>query len=324
MLALLSLLASVLPSRARRSGSVLEASSTPLRLPNLTNHPRELDVIESLVLVDTRRGKALDLRITYPETGGPYPVIVFSHGAWGSKDDYQLLVQHWSRAGYVCIQLNHSDAGSLGGEPGPGAFRDWANRPRDISRVLDTLDDLEHELPALRGKLDHAHVGIGGHSFGAGTAQLLGGVTVKRRTGAMSFRDPRVLAILLLSPPGRNKLHERESWSQFALPMMTITGTRDRGRSGEDYRWRLEPFEFSPPGDKYLVVIKGADHDMGGITRSSARYPYAREEDLAHIVQDASTRFWDAYLKNDPDAKRFLLSRQLLDDLAHPATLQVK
>ena len=50
---------------------------------------------------DDERDKDLHLRITYPAENGRYPLIVFSHGASGSKDNYQPLVKHWVSHGYV-------------------------------------------------------------------------------------------------------------------------------------------------------------------------------------------------------------------------------
>src|SRR5437763_670219 len=43
--------------------------------------PYTVSEAEDLVLRDARRGKELHVRIFYPNPGGKYPVIVFSHGA---------------------------------------------------------------------------------------------------------------------------------------------------------------------------------------------------------------------------------------------------
>lgn len=295
--------------RWRRPQARLGRVSKPIALKGVDNVP--VWAVESLVLRDRARRKDLQLRVTYPTEGTNLPVIVFSHGTAGSKDDYQLLIQYWCARGYACIQLNHSDAGPLGGKRGPGIFKDWASRPEDVSLVIASLDLIARAIPSLRARWNTQHIGVGGHSFGAHTAQLLGGLMARDRDGrSISFRNPRVVAVLMLSPQGRGKLHRPDAWSQFELPMMTITGTRDRGRNGEDYTWRLDPFELSPPGDKYLIVIRDADHELGGIPRSSAQFPYASDEELAGIVQEESARFWDAYLKGDEDARRGLHAAQ--------------
>ena len=138
--------------------------------------PLQVRIVEKLVLQDAKRKKDLQLRITYPDSGGPFPVIVFSHGAFGSKDNYLPLAEYWAGYGYVILQPTHSDSRALGVRPGdPQAFQDWQSRPADISFVLDSLEELPTKEPALRGKMDAGRIGVGGHSFGANTAQLVGG-----------------------------------------------------------------------------------------------------------------------------------------------------
>ena len=286
--------------------------SKPVALKGVDNAP--VSAVEVLVLRDQARRKKLHLRITYPSiitSPTKLPIIVFSHGRGGSKDDYQLLVQYWCARDYACIQLNHYDALPPKGKRLSRDLRDWASRPKDVSLVLDSLSDIMQAIPELAERLDLERIGVGGHSFGAHTAQLLGGLTARdHERGRVSYRDRRVSAVFLLSPQGRGRLHSPDSWSTIRLPMMTITGTRDDGRNGEDYTWRLDPFELSAPGDKYLIVIRDADHGFGGIPRSSAQYPYAQDEEVAGIVQEESLRFWNAYLKGDIDAREALRSER--------------
>ncbi len=76
--------------------------------------PHEPVVHETLVLNDAKRKKDLQVRITYPKEKGRYPVLVHSHGMYGSKDAYDPLVRHWVSHGYVCLQPSHSESLSLG------------------------------------------------------------------------------------------------------------------------------------------------------------------------------------------------------------------
>jgi predicted dienelactone hydrolase len=50
------------------------------------------------------------------------------------------------------------------------------DRVADLVLVLDRLADLPKSVPALNGKIDPTSIGVGGHSFGAYTAMLIGGV----------------------------------------------------------------------------------------------------------------------------------------------------
>jgi predicted dienelactone hydrolase len=49
----------------------------------------------------------------------------------------------------------------------PTRFQDWQSRPADVSFVLDSLDELETQVPALAGRIDAA-IGVSGHSLAHG------------------------------------------------------------------------------------------------------------------------------------------------------------
>src|SRR5580765_2092930 len=71
------------PMRAR-----VRRVEKPITLGGVGGMP--VGVVELMVLRDRSRKKELQLRVSYPMTGDALPVIVFSHGTAGSKDDYQL------------------------------------------------------------------------------------------------------------------------------------------------------------------------------------------------------------------------------------------
>jgi predicted dienelactone hydrolase len=69
--------------------------------------------IPSATLHDTQRNKDLSMAIEYPTRGGPYPVIVFSHGYGSNSEGYIGLTEYWVGRGYVVIKPSHADAGAL-------------------------------------------------------------------------------------------------------------------------------------------------------------------------------------------------------------------
>jgi hypothetical protein len=131
--------------------------------------------------------------------------------------------------------------------------------------------------------------------------------------------DQRVKCILPISAQGTGQQGLTEkSWDALKLPMMTITGTRDRGVGGQGVEWRKEPYKYSPKGDKYLVVIAGANHLSfgGGLAE--------RGGDITDSVKLCSTHFWDAYLKDSPASKQYLQSDQLVKDAGSKFTIEKK
>lgn len=81
-------------------------------LPDETTYP--VGSIPNAVLHDSVRNKDLVMTIEYPTRGGPYPVIVFSHGFGGSHTAYTPLTEYWAGHGYIVIKPAHADAGKLG------------------------------------------------------------------------------------------------------------------------------------------------------------------------------------------------------------------
>jgi dienelactone hydrolase len=290
--------------------------------PALSDGPLGVEVADGLALRDAARGKDLAYKVSYPEGDGPYPLILFSHGFGGSKDAFSTIARHWAGHGYVVIQPTHADglgrrdgdrtaAGGRPGRLGAGGLLAGlsdpdriADRVADLVLILDSLTEIAKTTPALEGRIDAKRIGVGGHSFGAYTAMLIGGVTVDLGgEQGRSFRDRRVTCILPVSAQGTGQqgLTER-SWAGLTIPMMTITGTRDRGVGGQGVDWKKEPYAFSPPGSKYLVVIDGANHlSFGGGLGG-------RGSEITDVVKLTSTLFWDAFLKDSDPARASLRS----------------
>ena len=310
----------------------IEASASQ-KLPPQAAPAYEVKAVEEMLLHDEKRKKDLPLTVRYPKGEGPFPVIVFSHGAGGSGKDYLSLVEHWVRSGYVCLQPTHGDSRDLRGERDEeGGFLEWIrreiedpaaleNRAKDVSFAIDSIAAVEDRVPDLRGKIDRARIGVGGHSFGALTSQAIAGA----RFAGKTFADERPKAILLLSGQGRGRAGLADgSWEGCKRPMMVMSGSRDRGMEGEEPRWRMEPFEFAPPGDKHSVWIEGATHMSftgrlaqeekprglrGRILERQAKG--TDQKAVFEEVKKATLVFWNAYLKEDSGARTVLQSGEL-------------
>jgi predicted dienelactone hydrolase len=272
--------------------------------------PYRVLTIDQLVLHDAARNKDLPLKIYYPEGAGPFPVIVFSHGLYGSKDTYGALAQYWASYGYACIHPSHDDSTKDSGYRGTlrQAIADpslWRSRPKDISFILDSLPQLERLAPTLKGRLDRSRIGVGGHSYGAYTAVVIGGATVQMPGGKspVSFADKRVRAIVTLSPQGEGEMGlTSKSWEHIEVPMLAMYGSRDFGAQRRTPTWRSQPFAGAPPGDKYDVELEGATHFtfVGPLRKRGLQTP------LFQCAEVETLAFWDTYLKDDEAARQYL------------------
>ncbi len=316
--------------------------------------PHAVEVVESVLLPDPKRGKDLPLAVCFPKAEGKLPLIVFSHGAGGSGRNVLALPRLWASHGYIVLAPTHADSLSLGRrasaaesrpatESSPAEEEDvsrsrgivdrlvgramrpeiWQDRARDVSFLLDSIEEIEKAISALKGKVDLDHVGVGGHSLGALTAQLAGGALLDLPgSGPTSLADSRVRAVLMLSGQGRGQMGLTEkSWEKMSLPMLSVTGSLDRGARGQDPAWRRDPFDLSPPGDKVHLFIEGAHHGSftgrfagertGRAGLRGGRRLGAAGKEIFEWVEVATLAFWDAYLKGDPGAKAYLRTDDL-------------
>lgn len=280
-----------------------------------TSGPYKVLTLENIVLHDSVRNKSVPIKIYYPDAAGPFPVIIFSHGGLASKDSYSGLGQYWASYGYVSIHPSHSDSVADSGFRGSlrqalSDPREWENRPEDVSFIIDSLAHVETFAPELRGKLDLRHIGVGGHSFGAYTASLIGGTTIQLpgKADPQRFADKRVSAVVLLSPQGEGILGlSAHSWDDVHLPMLLMYGSRDFGPFGEEPVWRSEAFAKSPVGNKYEVELMGGTHmGFAGIFKNEDHHV-----EVFQCAQLETLAFWDAYLKQDPKARQYLESHGL-------------
>lgn len=258
--------------------------------------------------------RLIPLRLSAPATGRRLPVVVFSHGAYASKDDYSAILDHWADAGYVVIAVTHRDSTKLGVTRGSNnpKFFEW--RLDDLQAVLGNLDAIVAQVPDLRRRVDSTRIAATGHSFGGLVAQTLGGATYNdaARGGIVDSRaDPRVRAVIIFSGAGAfAPLLAPENFASLRRPTLVTVGTNDLKQAPNlsGYEWRRQPYDLIAPGRKYLLSLDGADHYLGGIV---GRDDLPRSDNAALYLADFnrwSTTFLDAYLGDRRAARRELES----------------
>jgi len=271
------------------------AASAPITITE-TSLPRSADVA------------AMPVRIAAPRTGRALPVILFSHGAYSSKDDYSVLLDHWAAHGYVVIAVTHRDSTRLGTTRGGNDPRFMTWRLDDMKQVLDSLPQLLSALPGLVERTDSSKIAATGHSFGGLIAQTLAGATLRDpATGtAVSHRQPTIRAAIIFSGAGAMPpVLGAEDFAALAVPTLVTVGTEDLKQAPNlsGYEWRRQPYDLIPAGQKYLLTLEGADHYLGGSVGRDDLARSAQADDFVAAFQAASTLFLDAWLKDDKAAK---------------------
>jgi predicted dienelactone hydrolase len=112
-----------------------------------------------------------------PATGGPFPVVVFSHGSGGQPHFYKYFTEHLASWGFVVVAPPHPGNTSADCFPCGGASiaPSARERPTDVTFVLEQVLALKNDATQPLGKIvDGTRTAIAGHSFGGWTSVYAG------------------------------------------------------------------------------------------------------------------------------------------------------
>jgi dienelactone hydrolase len=273
---------------------------------------------------DTQRKRVIPVKIYHcaASTTAPLPVIIVSHGLGGTREGMEYLGRAWAENGYVSVHLQHpgSDAQVWRGNSQPmTALRAAAanpenaiQRPLDVRFAIDRLTAINAQPGELNHRLDLARIGMAGHSFGAYTTQVIAGerFSVPRARNPM-LTDERVKAALILSPfVPREKAPAqlKQLFAAITIPCMHMTGTRDDSPIGDTKAAdRRIPFDSIRKQDQYLITFSEGDH---GVFSGQRRPGTGSDLDTEYqsLTAQISTRYWDAYLRNNAAGLEWLQS----------------
>jgi len=288
-----------------------------------------------LTIGDSKHKRQIPIRVYLPPDKTPSPVVLFSHGLGGSREGSGYLGRHWAGRGYTVIFLQHpgSDAAVWRDAPmrrrmqslkSAANVQNFKSRVDDVHMVLDRLEVLntDSESP-LSGRLDMKRVGMSGHSFGAVTTQAVSG---QRQLIGGGLTDKRIKAAVIMSPnrPQNRLLTTQQAFADVEIPWLLMTGTKDDSPIGDATpQTRLEVFPALPPGDKFELVLKDGTH-YAFTERSVSVGNANRNPQHWNTILALSTAFWDAYLRDDTDAKQWLIGKDAQSVLSPGDRWQMK
>lgn len=273
--------------------------------------------IEQLTLTvdDKGRSRVIPVRVYLPGDSSAAPIILFSHGLGGSRDNSPYLGIHWAKRGYVAVFMQHpgSDESVWKGtrlRDRMAAMRKAASgdnfmlRVKDVPTVIDQLDRWnQQDGHPLKDRLKPELIGMTGHSFGAVTTQAVSGQSFP---GGVSFTDPRIKCALAMSPSTNKMTRPERSFGSVDIPWLLMTGTRDSSPINDTgVESRLAVYPALPAGNKYELVLDQAEHSAFG-DRALPGERGERNPNHHRAILAISTAFWDTFLKDDPAAREWL------------------
>jgi len=302
-------LATALPSRASAADYDPDKGKSEIATLEATWHDRDRD-------------RDVPVKIYYPKSpagnspAGRSPVIIFSHGLGGSREGYSYLGQCWAAHGYVSVHLTHKGSDTEAITQNPQANRkqleqeiaanpeNALNRFKDVSFAIDQLNHLNKDLESpLHGSLDLEHIGMAGHSYGAGTTMVVSGELTHN---GRSFADDRISCAIAMSPPQTMPSAKLDqAFADFKIPLFVMTGTKDDSPVGETKAAeRRAGFDHVKDTPAFLLTFDGGDHMLFSGRPRQNKSP---TDDRYHqLILQGSLAFWDAFLRRNADAKKWL------------------
>lgn len=267
-----------------------------------------------------------------PESGGPWPLVIISHGFQNWAANMAYLGENLASKGYVVASIDHFDLDVTDAESRRiSAAETVLTRAADIAAVAEWIIDRGAD-PAdpLHGRIDPDRIALAGYSMGGFGALTAAGAAVDPaspmiaalpealKPPASQYLSGRVGALLLIAPWGGApdvRIWTAESLATLNVPALLIAGSHD---DIVDYaggvRWL---FDTMRAADRSLLVYENARHNTGPepappeirhAMASLERYeePVWRAERIMAINQHFATAYLDAALKQDARAARYL------------------
>lgn len=285
------------------------------------NTPKPIISFSPVVLQAVNRPVPLELRVTVPSSGSSLPMILFSHGQGRSNylsslEGYAPLCEFWAAHGFAVFQPTHISSAFIGMKAPQGQEMWIQQRAEDMVLILDQLGAVESAVPGLTGRLDRAKVAVVGHSAGALTAaMLLGARNTDPRDGTVWHKpEPRIKTGIYLAGLGHSKdMHEKGQamlpnygfdFGTMQTPSLVVYGDEDVSpwfTETKGPEWHKDAYDLAP-GSKDLLVLKGANHILGGISGWDAKETVDESPERLAVVQRMTWAYLRSQLYKEDEA----------------------
>jgi predicted dienelactone hydrolase len=248
---------------------------------------------QTFTFYDKQRQRSIPVDISWSQkTDTTAPLVVISHGFGGNRRFASYLARHLASHGISVAAIEHSGSNSVAITKAANRSnlatllpaREFIERPKDISFLLDELGTINAQPGQLQGKLNTDKVTVIGHSLGGYTALALVGAEVNLETvrkfcktslsvaeplgdwlqcaatplkeKKFRLRDERVKSAIALNPI-IGQLFGKKGLSLINKPVLMLTATEDALTPAITHQ--IRPFT-QLRSEKYLLTAIGATH----------------------------------------------------------------
>ncbi|HYW21223.1 MAG TPA: alpha/beta hydrolase [Nodularia sp. (in: cyanobacteria)] len=247
---------------------------------------------QTLTLEDSQRNRSIPVDIYWSQGNTPAPLVVISHGFGANRRSLSYLAHHLASHGITVAAIEHPGSNSVAINNAANQRnlaqilpdREFIDRPKDVSFLLNELEKLNSQSGQLQGKLNTKQVSVIGHSLGGYTAlALIGGeVDLKElrefcktslsfgespgdwlqcaaaslKENRLDLQDQRVKSAIALNPLV-GKLFGTNGLAKVTKPVLILAATEDGLTPALTHQ--IRPFN-QLRGSKYLLTAIGATH----------------------------------------------------------------
>jgi predicted dienelactone hydrolase len=270
--------------------------------------------------LDTPSNSVVDADIA---DGGPFPLIVFSHGNTGIGAQSYFLTEYLASHGYIVVCPDHTGnaimtqmpggtAIGYGGEGGAYSLAmATADRPADVSFLVDAMTELNADDPAGRftDKVGLDHIGLTGHSFG-GLTTLLG----MEQDDRFDVGAPMAPAVPASSAIDRPVIHFVASEDQ-TLPIPAIATNYASLTGPKAYITVVDAGHFSFSNGCPFGIGAGDGCGEGTRLADGSTFTFIADSRVHEITKYYQTALWGYYLKGIEEYSKDLLAQPFGSDV---------
>jgi predicted dienelactone hydrolase len=261
--------------------------------------------------------------------GGPFPLIVLSHGYSGTPSAMTWLAENLASKGYVVAAAHHLDP-AYGDTSKVGEVA--LNRPLDIAFVAHALQARARAAdPFLTGLADPSRMALIGYSMGGYGVLTVAGATLDPAAGRVSaglapyarggakasaLAIDGLKAVVAIAPAGGPgaRTWGAEGLAGLRVPLFLSVGSEDKVVGFGSVKAAYDGAVHAP---RYLLVFKEGGHSIGmngapPQMRASLwdqdwfEDPVWRRERVIGIQLHMFTAFLDRYVKGDETRAPYL------------------
>lgn len=215
--------------------------------------------------------------LVQPNREGKYPLVIYLPGLGESSEAGADMRNAWAKSGYVVLsfQALEDDENVWSSRAAHDADFAYIRHERYSSEVISKrLDILKKVVGYLKQRIesgdaplqriDLSHIAIAGFDIGASSSMIIAGEDYPNVSNA--GLSAQVDAVIALSPYADFSGSAPEvRYRNIDLPVLSITSDADADNLGSlPSSLHQVPFQYMPPGNKYLLLLAGASHSVIG------------------------------------------------------------